>query len=198
VRGVPFIYYGEEIGMKAHEIPLDRGLDPVAARYRFVPQVVARWLRRHGILLNRDECRLPMQWHHGKNAGFSRDDATPWLPVHPEAPSINVAAQHGDPGSLLNTYRRLLALRRQRRALHRGRLELVADRRLPNDVVAYRRVHEDEAVDVFLNFSDRTVKLDLGEPRGRSLVSSRHGEARAAAPAQALAPYEGVLLLDPA
>ncbi|HSO36589.1 MAG TPA: alpha-amylase family glycosyl hydrolase, partial [Labilithrix sp.] len=61
VRGVPFIYYGEEIGMENHDIPLHEGLDPVAARFGFVPQWAASWMRRHGILLNRDECRSPMQ-----------------------------------------------------------------------------------------------------------------------------------------
>ena len=83
VRGVPFIYYGEEIGMAHHDIPLAEGLDPVAARYRFIPQWLASFLRRYGILMNRDECRAPMQWHHGPNAGFSPAEASPGSPCTP-------------------------------------------------------------------------------------------------------------------
>jgi oligo-1,6-glucosidase/alpha-glucosidase len=201
-RGVPFIYYGEEIGMKQHEIPLTQGLDPVAARFRYMPQFMARLLRRFGILLNRDECRLPMQWHGGPNAGFTHEEATPWLPVHPTHPEVNVAAQHEEPGSLLHHYRSLLALRKKSRALHGGKLELVDDPRLPADVVAYRRVHERgaerEDVHVFLNFGDRDASLDLRDHGGRALFSSKRGHTAAAGPAYALGPYESVLLFDPA
>jgi oligo-1,6-glucosidase/alpha-glucosidase len=200
VRGVPFIYYGEEIGMRHREIPLCEGRDPVAARFRFVPQWLARRLQRFGILLNRDECRLPMQWHHGPNAGFAPSHAEPWLPVHPDVAEINVAAQERDPESLLNCYRRLLSLRRESRALSAGRLELHDAARLPRDVVAYRRVHgegtAEQAVDVYLNFGRRPVVLDLRGKEGRVLVSNRRGEARAAAPEHELGPYEGVLVLD--
>lgn len=200
-RGVPFIYYGEEIGMPHHDIPLEQGKDPVAARYGFVPQWLARYLRRHGILLNRDEARAPMHWHHGPNAGFSVEGATPWLPVHPESATINVAAQERDGGSLLRCYRALLALRRARPPLHGGSLELLEDRRLPADVVAYRRVHGEgvsrEAVDVLLNFSGDPHTLDLREHGGRLLFSNLTCETRAAAAAYTMAPYEGAILLDP-
>ena len=73
------------------------------------------FLRRFGILLNRDECRRPMQWDAGVNAGFSHPESTPWLPLHAESQHINVAAQVDDEASLLRCYRRLLALRHLRR-----------------------------------------------------------------------------------
>lgn len=200
VRGVPFIYYGEEIGMPHHDIPLHRGKDPVAARYGFVPQWLASYLRRHGILMNRDECRAPMQWHHGPNAGFSPEGATPWLPVHPNHGEINVAAQHEDPASLLNLYRSLLKLRKRSRALQRGKLEILDDPRLPHDVVAYRRTHGEgaarEDADVYLNFSERPVTLDLREQRGRALFSNLRGEVKQAEPVKELGPHEGVMLFD--
>jgi hypothetical protein len=65
-------------------------------------------------------------------------------------------------------------------------------------VVAYRRVHEDEAVEVYLNFSRRACKLDLTEPRarGRVLFSTRRAELTTPEPRYSLAPYEGVILLD--
>ncbi len=201
VRGVPFIYYGEEIGMLHHEIPLLEGLDPIASRFRLMPQWMARGLQRFGILLNRDECRLPMQWSHGPNAGFSAGHAEPWLPMHPDAGENNVAAQERDPASLLNCYRNLLALRRKSRALAGGSLEMHDVASLPRAVVAYRRAHgegaDQEAVDVYLNFGRSPVKLDLRGQAGRTLVSNRRGEARAPNADEVLGPYEGVMVMDP-
>jgi oligo-1,6-glucosidase/alpha-glucosidase len=203
VRGVPLIYYGEEIGMAHHDLPLARGLDPVAARFRRVPQWLAGFLRRYGILMNRDECRAPMQWHHGPHAGFTHEDATPWLPVHPEHPEVNVAVQEDDPGSPLRCYRSLLALRRTRRALQEGKLTLLDVPGLTRDVVAYRRTlgegqpHED--VDVFLNFSRRphTIAFPRGRNGERALFSNRRGEVVPCEDGYTLAPYEGVVLFEP-
>jgi oligo-1,6-glucosidase/alpha-glucosidase len=191
-RGVPFIYYGEEIGMANHDIPLHEGLDPVAARYRFVPQWLVGSFRKRGILLNRDECRAPMQWDGTPHAGFS--SVRPWLPVHPGSSKVNVALQEGDPGSLLSCYRSLLALRRETPALHAGALAWL-DTGLPADVVAYRREHGCDRADVFLNFSKRTVPLALGNCAGRTLFSNRRGERTPAPPVHPLAPFEAVVVL---
>jgi glycosidase len=198
-RGVPFIYYGEEIGMRQLDLPLAGARDPVAARFRFVPDWLARRLRGRGILLNRDECRPPMQWEPGGNAGFSPPGATPWLPVHPSAREVNVAAQHGDTGSLLACYRRLLALRRGSPALHAGSLTLMDASQHPKDVLAYRRRHEgaggsDEAA-VLLNFSPRGARLDLGGFPGRRLVSNLRHEEMDSQRHYELLPYEGIVLL---
>jgi oligo-1,6-glucosidase/alpha-glucosidase len=198
VRGVPFIYYGEEIGMAHNDIPLALGLDPVASRYRFVPQWLASYLRRHGILMNRDECRSPMQWHHGPNAGFSHEDATPWLPVHAQHPEVNVATQAGDPTSLLNGYRALLQIRKDLPALRRGRLEILDPSQTPRGVLGYRRVLEGAAsASVYLNFSLRERRIDLPPPTGPTgqvLFSSRTVTTRAAGSTYALAPHEGVVV----
>jgi glycosidase len=139
-----------------------------------------------------------MQWDDGPNAGFAPAHATTWLPVHPESRTVNVAAQDQDPGSLLSTYRRLLALRRETPALHAGTLELLDEPRLPGDVVAYRRSHGEgdrrATADVFLNFSKRRVALDL-RGRGDTVFSNQRGDAAPSAGGYTLAPYEGILLL---
>jgi oligo-1,6-glucosidase/alpha-glucosidase len=195
VRGVPFIYYGEEIGMAHSDIPLVLGLDPVASHYRLVPQWLASYLRNHGILMNRDECRSPMQWHHGPNAGFAHEDATPWLPVHAQHPEVNVAAQDRDAASLLNCYRALLRLRKELAPLRSGRLELIDASRTPRGVLGYRRSLDGAApVSVFLNFSDRERQLDLGELEGRALFSSRTVTTTPAGSAHLLAPREGAVV----
>ena len=198
VRGVPFLYYGEEIGMVNHEMPLHEGLDPVAARFRLMPQPLVGWFRRHGILLNRDECRSPMQWHSGPNAGFTPPTATPWLPLQRDATLTNVAAQERDPDSLLACYRRLLALRRAEPALQAGALTWLDDLGLPGDVVAFRRTLAGETrptADVFLNFGDRDVPLELPQPDGRTLVSTLCPGRRPAPHTYTLRAHEAVVLV---
>lgn len=196
VRGVPFIYYGEEIGMENHDIPLHEGLDPIAARFHYVPERAVRWLRGHGILLNRDQCRTPMQWNDGPNAGFAPASTKPWLPIHPESASRNVSAQIRDPDSLLSCYRNLLRLRSEQPALQAGTLQWIGTPRLPDQVVAYRRASDGASVDVFLNFSARDVSVDLAPKTGRMLFSNRRGERREAPTTHCLGPYEAVVVFD--
>jgi oligo-1,6-glucosidase/alpha-glucosidase len=203
VRGVPFVYYGEEIGMGHYEIPLVHGLDPIAVRHRWLPQWLARLLARYGMLLNRDECRSPMQWHAGTHAGFSQPGATPWIAVHPASSETNVEAQERDPESLLHCYRGLLALRKESLALSAGRLELLDEGappvKLPEQVVAYRRSWDQgerhETALIFLNFGRRPVDLEIPTARGRRLFSNRRADISAFIGGYTLSAYEGVVLL---
>lgn len=198
VRGVPFIYYGEEIGMEHYEIPLVHGLDPVAIRHRHIPQWLARRMAKVGLLLNRDECRSPMQWHAGEHAGFAAGHAKPWLSLHPRASEINVETQQNDPESLLSAYRGLLQLRRQCRALSAGTLELLSERELPDGVVAYRRALSEHGVasvvHVYLNFSSRQVPLKLPLLAGLSMFSNARASTSTFTGQHTLAPFEGVVL----
>ncbi len=196
-RGVPFIYYGEEIGMRHAPLPLRGAKDPLAQRNRRVPQAVARALSRKGLLLNRDECRMPMQWDAGPNAGFTPAEATPWLPVHRDAAHVNVAQQVSDPTSIYHTYRSLLTVRKGSAALQAGRLELSARGRQPEDVLQYRRCHGADVVDVFLNASDQAKVVELGDAAGRVLLSSRVAGLRPYGRSYRMEPYEGVLLIAP-
>ncbi len=143
LRGTPYLYYGEEIGMR--DIPIkDKNavLDPVGKRY---------W----PIYKGRDGCRSPMQWNPSKNAGFS--NYIPWLPVHEDFPWRNVDLQKDDPDSLLNFYKQLISLRKQTQALKSGMyLPLTFD---PRRILAYMRKLDDETVLVALNFSRRRIGL---------------------------------------
>ncbi|MGI8771136.1 MAG: alpha-glucosidase [Acidobacteriaceae bacterium] len=106
-RATPQMYYGEEIGM--------RTTDP--KRIEDVKDPIGRtgWPKEKG----RDGERTPMQWTAGPNAGFTTAK-NPWLPVPPSAKTYNVAVESVDPGSILNFYKNLLALRRTEPALARG------------------------------------------------------------------------------
>jgi glycosidase len=98
-----------------------------------------------------------MQWDATTNAGFG--DGQPWLPLNPDYPQRNVAAQAADPDSLLNFYKQLLALRRESTALTRGELALLED--LPREVLGYRRTAENEEALVLLNFGGAEQSLHL-------------------------------------
>ncbi len=160
LRGTPFLYYGEEIGMR--DIPLRRNqvLDPIGRRY---------WPFYKG----RDACRAPMQWDASPQAGFTT--GAPWLPVHPDFPGRNVAAQTSSPDSLYHFYRRLLYLRRNTPALRRGMFQPLTFN--PLSVLAYLRQTDTQTVLVALNFSRREQNLVLGSELARSawkLLLSTH------------------------
>ena len=144
LRGTPFMYYGEEIGMR--DIRLKRGqiLDPIGKRY---------W----PFFVGRDGCRAPMQWDATANAGFG--SGQPWLPLNPDYPQRNVQIQSADADSLLNFTKRLLALRRESKALTRGEFALLAG--LPKDVLGYYRTLEKEQALVLLNFGGSTHSVRL-------------------------------------
>ena len=155
VRGTPYLYYGEEIGMR--DISLSRGQiqDPVGKRY---------WPFDKG----RDGCRSPMQWDSRPFAGFS--PSQPWLPVHPNYKVRNVVNQASAPASLLNFYKSLIALRREHSALHAGKLSLID---VGDDaLLVYKRFTEDETMLVVLNFSKglRSYSLPIDEYNNWDLI----------------------------
>ena len=106
-RATPQMYYGEEIGM--------RTTDPVRKEDVRDPIGKLGWPKEKG----RDGERTPMQWDSSKNAGSSSAQKT-WLPVPPSAQHYNVATESRDPDSILNFYKRLLALRQSDAALRDG------------------------------------------------------------------------------
>ena len=139
LRGTPTLYQGDELAIGAVEIPPARVQDP-------------RELRQPGIGLGRDPSRTPMAWDASANAGFSAVE--PWLPLHADWPTRNVAAQERDPHSMLTLTRALLGLRRSRPALELGALRLLDG---PAGALAYERSHAGKSVRILLNLTDRAI-----------------------------------------
>jgi alpha-glucosidase len=163
LRGTPTIYYGDEIGMSQVAIPPERVQDPFEKN---VP----------GIGVGRDGCRTPMQWTASRNAGFSTSE--PWLPLSADFRRENVESQRADPASILNLYRRLIALRRSSPALTDGAYRPLAAR---GDLLLYQREHADDRVTVALNLGREplSVRLQQVVPAERVLLSThadRDGE----------------------
>jgi oligo-1,6-glucosidase/alpha-glucosidase len=157
VRGVPVVYYGEEIGMLDGGFPARVALDPLGKRFAWVPEWLLAVLR---LYVNRDGCRTPMQWDGSANAGFCPDDVASWLPVKADHIAENVSAQQAAAGSLLSTYKALLSLRRDHPALQGGRLSLLDEGYGSPDVLAYIRESAAERLLVALNFGERAVELE--------------------------------------
>lgn len=118
LKGTPFLYYGEEIGMSDYHLP-DLGLfrDP-PARWFYDSEIAdgtpPEQALARAAAYSRDRCRTPMQWDGSDNAGFSPAGVTTWLPVNPDyAKGVNVAAQRQDPGSLWRFYQGMLRLRKE-------------------------------------------------------------------------------------
>jgi len=181
LRGTPFLYYGEEIGMRQGRIPHAEILDPPGKRY---------WHFYKG----RDGCRTPMQWNDGPNAGFTT--GRPWLRINPDYRQVNVAVESHDPNSVLSFYRRLIWLRKVTPALRRGSYRALIEH--PVGQLAYLRQTEDQAVLVCLNFFSRPAVVEPGHglptTRWRVLLSSVPREERVHGPRVELAPYEACVL----
>jgi len=156
VRGVPCMYYGEEIGMTNLPLPFNTALDPIPHKFKFVPRFIFDML---GLTINRDEVRTPMQWDATKNAGFSSAEKT-WLRVHENYRKVNVEDEDKEYDSLINAIRALLRIRIEEKSLREGTLELMNN--LPDGVLGYARKFENEKVVILLNF-DNTEKVFIFE-----------------------------------
>jgi len=177
-RGIPFTYYGEEIGMTQSSIPLKKGLDPLAQRFKWIPQFM---VNMSGESINRDECRTPMQWNAQENSGFTK--ATPWLPVNKNYTERNVKALLADEKSLLNLYRRILKFRNYTDALQIGKIEI--DYAISNKkILAYYRFTNDEKYLILLNMTKKHI--DLKNTVGEIMLST-HLEI----PKTTMRPFEG-------
>ncbi len=177
LRGTPTVYYGDEIGMHDVEVLEHRIVDPVGKNQ---PES------------GRDPARTPMQWDDSRGAGFTTGD--PWLPIAEDANEINVAAQREDPGSMLEFFRRLIELRKEQPALHKGTYRSIETGN--NAVFAYLREYEDQRVVVALNFGDepQQVEITLSEGEGKFLCSThRNRDSTVDLFQLKLQPFEGVM-----
>jgi alpha-glucosidase len=179
LRGTPFLYNGEEIGMSDWQLAditqfrdnVGVWLYQTATTEYGVPTAAALAMANEA---SRDKCRTPMQWANAANGGFSPAGVQPWLPVNPNyAQGVNVAEQLTNPDSLLHFYRRLLRLRQQTPALISGDYQVLEDTAEP--YLAFLRQTDEQTCLVVLNFSNQSpvINLDL-EPDAAHLIFSNH------------------------
>ena len=181
LRGTPFIYYGEEIGMKEANLKRSDIKDPVGLKW-------------YPFYQGRDGCRTPMQWTAGLNAGFT--DTKPWLPIGPEVEKRNVATQDRDPASLLNFYRKMINFRRSTPALQQGSYASFSEG-VPSDCYFFRRELDGKRFLIALNFSGEKRQSNLTRLAGKpQLLLSTIVERQAGVVNEELVlnPLEGAVL----
>ncbi|HEY8169162.1 MAG TPA: alpha-glucosidase [Candidatus Limnocylindrales bacterium] len=159
LRGTPFLYAGEEIGLGDARVPRWAMQDPPARRYWPLP-----------VWFDRDRCRGPMPWTGGRNGGFTT--GRPWSRMADDYATRNVAGQAADPDSILACYRRLIALRHRSEALSVGGFDWHV--RGEHDVLAWLRTAGEQRMLVALTTAstDRTVALDGLPGRAEGVFSS--------------------------
>jgi alpha-glucosidase len=173
LRGTPTIYMGDELGMVNTAIPPAAIRDPAE-------------IREPGKGLGRDPERTPFPWQPGPGAGFTT--GTPWLPFGADTP---MTAQQDDPASMLNLYRKLLALRRRYSALASGAVEAV---RANDAILSYQRRDSGSTLQILANTSGLAGNAEVQS--GQILFSTHAGRAGTqVSGAFSLYANEGVLVL---
>ncbi len=185
LRGTPFLYYGEEIGMRDLILTdLAQFKDPLGRWWYQVERELFGTSHEEAVIrgarFGRDKCRTPMQWSRAPNAGFCPPGVQPWLPVHPNyAEGVNVADQLEDPDSLFSFYRRLIHLRQRTPALVAGDYRPLAEDSEEALIFLRRLPQNSQACLVAMNMSDRPVRVLTGLTTwGRCLFSTHRAERR--------------------
>ena len=191
MRGTPYIYQGEELGMtNAHFTGIDQYRDVESLNYYRILQEQGHTPAQALEILaarSRDNGRTPMQWDATAHAGFTA--GTPWIGVVDNYKTINAAAQVEDPDSIFGWYRTLIALRKAHKVISEGRIEMLF--RDNADLLAYRRFTDEEELLVVCNLTDREAPLTL--PEGWQAAELLLGNYPAG-PRTALHPFECLAL----
>ena len=194
LRGTPYIYQGEEIGMtnpyfasidqyrdveslNYYQILLDEGKTPDNA----LSIIEAR---------SRDNGRTPMQWNADAYAGFS--SCKPWIDIPDNYQYINVASEVADPDSVLNYHKQLIALRKNHPAISDGQIAFIDSDNL--DVFAYRRYTKDESICVFCNLTNHKTTVNTFIHADSSVVLLSNYPTSSLCSPLTLRPYEALVL----
>jgi len=147
LRGTPTIYYGEEIGMKDVPIAPEQVRDPAEKN-------------EPGLGLGRDPERTPMPWDGSLLAGFTSGE--PWLPLGADHAHVNVEALRESRRSILNLYRRLIDLRRDKPVLTHGSIDAVT---VQGNILRYERRQGDQRLVIALNLAHERARVSLASGR---------------------------------
>ena len=196
MKGTPYIYQGEEIGMtntRFRSVEDCRDIEEINAYRQYVTDhhmVSSEEMLKCFETVARDNARTPMQWNSEKNAGFST--GTPWIPVNPNYTDINAEKALADPDSVFYYYQKLIRLRHETPVIVYGVFEpLLTD---DHNVYAWRRVLGDQVLTVACNWSDQDVSCDLFEnlsDGSEELISNYKSHKKGV-----LQPYEARVILS--
>ncbi|MBQ7219606.1 MAG: alpha,alpha-phosphotrehalase [Synergistaceae bacterium] len=189
LRGTPYIYQGEELGMtNAHYTSIDQYDDVEAINYY---NILLKRGQSQAEALNvlaqraRDNSRTPMQWTAGENAGFTTGKA--WLGIPENYTSINAESEESDSESILNYYRQLVKLRKEYPVISEGSIEFLETGNVY--VMAYERRLGSEHLVVICNFSGQDQTFTGIALHGEVLIGNYSGSHKM------MKPYEAIVML---
>jgi len=172
LKGTPYIYQGEEIGMTDCPVTGIEQVNDVEARTIYRQLLAGGDDPKTAIgkvnIFNRDNARTPMQWDASRHAGFST--GTPWLAVNPNYQQINVATDRTNSNSIFKTYQRLIQLRQDEPVLQQG--EFAAIEQVPETVFAYTRTLDGVEWLVCSNFSAESIEVTLPKTPATLIISN--------------------------
>lgn len=193
MRGIPYIYMGEEIGMtNAYFTSIDQYRDveslnayKILEKEGFTHDEIIKALQAH----SRDNARTPMQWDDHKYAGFS--DHEPWISVNSNYKQVNVKNNLQDPNSLFYHYQKLIALRKQYKVIQDGLyMPLLEDH---SEIFAYKRETKDEELIVINNFYGHDTSYTLDFHHQYEVLISNYKDTKILSTGH-LRPYESYVL----
>ncbi|MFV8368423.1 glycoside hydrolase family 13 protein [Flavobacterium sp. LB2R40] len=193
MRGTPYYYYGDELGMTNIRFDSIKDYTDVDTRNKYIS------LKNKGGDLqsflqgqkqtSRENGRTPMQWDRNKNARFTT--GIPWLKVNQNYNTISVNTQEKDPNSVLNYFRKLVQLRKQNPTLVYGKYTLL-DKENPN-IFAYMRELDGKKLLVLLNFTDKISTYNIGFSMARSKIILDNYTGIKKLKNNVLRPYEAII-----
>lgn len=194
LRGTPYIYQGEEIGMmNPHFDKIEDYRDVESINYYKILRESGKSKEEALHILgerSRDNSRTPMQWDNTKYAGFSETE--PWISLPEDREGVNVSDQEADEDSVLNFYRKLVNLRKEYEVIRDGSIEFIFDS--VKEILAYKRVGEDGDILVLNNMSKDEVSLPQSiDMTGRKILLSNYDESRISG-IDVLRPYECIVI----
>jgi len=192
MRGTPYYYNGDELGMTNAGFTKISDFKDMATlndyKYQKNKGADTTKLLKEIEFSSRDNGRTPFQWDNSVNAGFTK--GTPWLKVNPNYTTINAAAEEKDPNSCLNYFRKLTKLRKDNLVLVYGKYTLL-DKVNP-DVYAYTREFNGKKVLVMLNFTSKTTQVNTSLGSGAKIMLDNYGDTGVVTKTT-LRPYEALV-----
>jgi oligo-1,6-glucosidase len=194
MRGTPYCYYGDEIGMKNIRMEKIEQYDDIQSVNRYkLAQSRGEDMRLFMEKLkfgSRDNGRTPLQWNADINAGFT--SGQPWLPVNPDYTTFNIANQSKDPSSILSHFKSLTKLRKENKVLVHGKYQIY--QKDHPTVYAYTRTLGNEKVMILLNFSTEASMIEINDFKlDSALLSNNYTDLDIVGSKVSLRPYQAVI-----
>lgn len=198
LRGLPFIYQGQEIGMMNCQREDIHDFDDISTVGEYEIARLAGLSKEEALAVcnqySRDNARTPMQWNSQKNAGFT--EGIPWIKVNPDYITVNVESEEQDADSVLSYYKTLIALRKSsayKEVFTYGDFQPAYEEQ--EEIFAYHRKNADKDILIAANYGKTEAVLSLENKTGKILLSNQSG-VKSTEDGRLILPSGGVAVLE--